>query len=396
MKQMYNGQRKVNMENIQLLFKHNGQDAAFRKITFKGKCALFECKSQSVSYKTLNSIFGFISSLMKYQMRIPILFDFSKSPFNDKLTMMMFECICYALISEYGYPVKVICSARKEIISEGVHSSPLLILNSEKNENQERFCKKFREEGYLRHFRKIVPVSVVNGSGLSFLMQDIESFLKFMSVKESYRKELSEVISELIGNAGEHGKTECLIDIDVTEHYLSHKKEGEFRGLNFAMVGFSENLFAQQLEEKIMNLDVQKDNGRYDAVRRAFDTHRAFFSDQYNEHDFFRIAAFQHRISGRLNNSKTGGMGLTKLISSLEDMAEDHKCYMISGGRAVLFRQPLLEFDSDNWIGFNSANSFLEAPPDPGVFENCRIYIPGTAYNLCFVMKEDEGDEDEQ
>lgn len=377
------------MENIQLLFTHNGVDAEFRKIPFRGKYAVFVCRSKSVSFGTLSSIFAFISSLRKYPLRLPILFDFSKSPFDDKLTLMLFECICYTLISKYGYFVKVICSARKEIISEGVHSSPLLLLNSERRENLEKFCQKFKEEGYQRHYRKIVPVSVVNGSGLSFLMQDIESFLKIMLVKESYRKELAEVIAELIGNASEHGKTECLIDIDVTQPYSSRTKDGEFRGLNFAMIGFSESLFAQQLEDKILKLDPEKDNGRYDVVKKAFETHRTFFSEQYDQHDFFKIAAFQHRISGRLNKSKTGGMGLTKLISSLEDMAEGHACYMVSGDRAVFFVRPYLEFDSDNWIGFNKENSFLDAPPDAAILKKSRVYIPGTAYNLCFVMRED-------
>lgn len=377
------------MENIQLLFEHNGTNVEFRKLSFREKYVVFVCRSKSVTFNTLKNIFGFISSLRKYPTRLPILFDFSKSPFDDKLTLMVFECICYALISKYGYPVKVICSARKEIISEGVHSSPLLLLSSEKKENIEKFCMKFREEGYGRHYRKIVPVSVVNGPGLSFLMQDIESFLKFMLVKEIYRKELAEVIAELIGNAGEHGKTECLIDIDVTEPYASRTKDGEFRGLNFAMIGFSQSLFAQQLEDKVLTLDQDKDNGRYDVVKNAYETHRAFFSPQYSEHDFFKIAAFQHRISGRLNRSKTGGMGLTKLISSLEDLAEDHACYMVSGDRVLLFLRSYLEFDSDNWIGFNKENSFISAPPDPRILRNSQVYIPGTAYNLCFVMKED-------
>lgn len=67
---------------------------------------------------------------------------------------------------------------------------------------------------------------------------------------------------------------------------------------------------------------------------------------------------------------------------------------MVSGDRALLFFRPYLEFDADNWIGFNKEKSFVNAPPDPGILKNSQVFIPGTAYNLCFVMKgEDENEQ---
>ena len=40
---------------------------------------------------------------------------------------------------------------------------------------------------------------------------------------------LAEVIVELVGNAGEHGETECMLDIDITENDYGKKNEdGEF------------------------------------------------------------------------------------------------------------------------------------------------------------------------
>ena len=109
--------------------------------------------------------------------------------------------------------------------------------------------------------------------------------------------------------------------------------------------------------------------------------------DTYKEEDFFNIASFQHKISGSIKKNTTGGTGLTKLVSSLEKQSDAHKCYLITGNRALWFFHQYLEYNQDGWIGFNTENDFLNKTPAYTVIGPNSIYLPGTAYNLNFVMK---------
>jgi len=41
----------------------------------------------------------------------------------------------------------------------------------------------------------------------------------------------------------------------------------------------------------------------------------------------------------------------------------------------------------ENLIKFLEDNDFLTRPPNIGLFRDSRIYLPGTAYNLTFIME---------
>ena len=91
---------------------------------------------------------------------------------------------------------------------------------------------------------------------------------------------------------------------------------------------------------------------RYKKVQEAYEYHKKYFNDDYMKEDFFNIAAYQHKISGREKIVETGGTGLTKLISSLEKKADSHQCYVLSGNRGIFFKQDYLEYNDDRLIGF--------------------------------------------
>ena len=98
------------------------------------------------------------------------------------------------------------------------------------------------------------------------------------------------------------------------------------------------------------------------------------------------MTAFQHKISGR-ENSITGGTGLTKLIESLETRSETHICYVQSGKRVVIFKPEYLSYNDDGWLGFNENNDYLTTAPQENLFSGNHYLLPGTAFNLNFVMK---------
>lgn len=55
------------------------------------------------------------------------------------------------------------------------------------------------------------------------------------NLSEKRIDKISTVIVELVGNAGEHGESECLIDIDITDdhtkNYIMWSKKGNIMGL---------------------------------------------------------------------------------------------------------------------------------------------------------------------
>lgn len=216
------------------------------------------------------------------------------------------------------------------------------------------------------------------------MMDDIAYFQNPYSIETEYREAISEVIVELIGNASEHGEANCLVDFDIAPSYSRADSEKEFFGLNLAIVNFSHQLLGTALKNKLKQPEIQ--GTRYNAVRKAYKYHSQFFNLNYTEEDFFNLTAFQHKISGR-KDSMTGGTGLTKLIKSLETRSEAHMCYVQSGERMIVFRPEYLTYNNDGWLGFNESNNYISDAPQNSLFSSNCYTLPGTAFNLNFVMK---------
>lgn len=273
-----------------------------------------------------------------------------------------------------------------DISTEGFGSSLLLLLGTGKKEDIEKFKKKFEYDLYRNHYRKILSgLEEPESDFLCKLMSDINSFLKLYNVEAACSDDIAEVVVELVGNAIEHTKSDCLLDIDVAPEYI-HKDTGEVcQGINIVVLSYSDILLGDALKNKIHRNNSL--NGRYLQVEKARINHQKHFDDYYTEEDFFNIASFQHRISGSESKSVNGGTGLTKLICSLEKRSEAHNCYVVSGNRVVYFIHDLLEYDNNKWIGFNKTHDFINDIPADNVVVTCPVYIPGAAYNLNFVMK---------
>lgn len=328
------------------------------------------------------------------RLKYSIHFHLGNVKFIDKLTYVFLECICYYLIAYYGHPVQIFMNVNKDIGTDGIYSSPLLLLNCTKMEKIRMYPEKFKFDIYEYHFRRLI-----NGVGkettnyLGELYVEIDSFLKRFSIDDDCRDEVGHVTTELVGNAGEHALTNCLVDIDVAPNYKKYEgnklvDDSYYYGINIAVINFSTKLLGDDINTNIIqNINGQRINDRYDYVLSAYSNHSKKFSEQYTKEDFCNITAFQKKISGRPEKATTGGTGLTFLIKSLEEKSEKHRCYVISGNRCVNFFDKLIEYDEDGWISFNSENDYLKNIPDDEVVTDCLIYMPGTAYNFNFIMK---------
>ena len=316
--------------------------------------------------------------------KIPVLLSFSKEiEIKDKLTYIILECICYHLIKNLGVEVHILWKPKTDIITIGVNSSPLLLLNSLSAENVKKFANKFENDGYGSHFRRVVKKSHKN---LCKAFQDVDFFFKLFNSCDMVKDEIIEAIAELVGNAFEHGCSDCLVDIDVADGYRrSDAEDGtEVYSVNIVVLNFSKNLIGDELKDRINN---GKMNGERN--RKLIDIYKYhnenFFDEKYTSEDFFNLAVFQDRISG-LDKGESGGVGLTCLIKSLQQRSCENHCYMLSGKRVVLFRKDYLTYNADNWIGFNNVHDFHRAKPDLCVLSECDTFFPGTAYNLDFIL----------
>lgn len=380
--------------DIRLLFEKN-KKLCTKNILLQKKnnkvFLLYKLKSGILDGYAIKDIVAYINGVTKKYgtSKIPIVLDLGNVDIADKLSYIFLECICEYLVSICRRSVTIWCVPRLSIGTEGIESSPLLLLNGRGKVNVLKYPDKFRFDIFNRHYRRIIDAKEMETTSiLSELMQELDYFLKFFDVDVQSRKDISEVIVELIGNAGEHSTSNCLIDLDVSEEY--HKNEGDngYYGINLAVVNFSNTLLGDGIKNKIKD-KTRKLNDKHEIIKKTYDKHKQEFSKTYCEQDFFNIASFQHKITGRLDNSATGGTGLTLLIRSLESRSDAHKCYVLSGERVLWFHKDCLEYNGD-WIGFNKSHDFLNLTPDAESLSFCPIYIPGTAYNLNFVLKKEE------
>lgn len=374
------------LENDELLLETNSINGNTKNIMIRNNCFVFQNKKTLFDGNSIKKILVFVNTVRKKykNVNIPIILDLGNIEFKDKLTYIFLEIISYILINRYKMKVTVQFQCEHNIFTEGIASSPLLLIDNIKKKNTEKFLRKFTNELYKKHYRKVV-VKPKKPDELSKLMDEVYFFIFHLGVEGKCAEELSEVVVELVGNASEHTDSECLIDIDVTDLYKKRDSNDLFLGINIAVINFSEKLFGDLVKRRILETNFQAIE-RYSLVYTAYQNHSASFDSNYTENDFFNIASFQHKISGDPEKTITGGTGLTKLISSLEKRSAAHECYLITGDRALLFFHEYLEYNSDRLIGFNKENDFVNVRPSDRVVAPSCIYMPGTAYNLNFVM----------
>ncbi len=377
------------MKNIDLLFSNNqliDEKKIRERLKFNPKKGAWEynIRERIIDGDIILEIIMLINYLEKNHNKNRLLIlKFSKIEFADKLVYIVLECICYYMLFIRDQPLEIDLKAKKTIWTEGIVFSPLSDLN-----NPDEFNKNFLGNINGRHYRKIIPeIPQYHGTDLSKTMQEISAFLLFNGVPEKNSEELAEVLIELVGNSREHAKTDTLIDIDLTESVYK-KMEGDeiYYGMNTAIINYSSVGFASLLKQKIENFPGLREPYTY--VKQAYLFHKQFFDDRYNEDEFYILSSFQDKISGSIRK-KMGGRGLTTLIASLQENADNDICYMLSEKTALAFKKEYTRFNDNDLIGFNKSSNYLTDIPDKDVFDRVNIFFPGTCYNLSFVIRRD-------
>ena len=347
-----------------------------------------------IGLSEISKILKFICELDKKKLlsTLPIEINLKKGIFEDKLSYILLECICYYLINNGKSILYLKYDCQPTICNEGIEHSCLKYINK-KDGGEKEFLDKFNFDIYKKHYRKIIHHCNVRDDQVSITVQDIDSYMKNCGIHESFRARISDVVGELVDNALEHSKSDCLIDIDITDLYRkkadSYDSDDKYQGLNIVVLNFSEILLGQSIAKKISYL-VEKPEirtKRYNEVMKAKEFHSYHWTDCYTEDDFNIITSFQHKISCRIDACSTGGTGLTSLIKALEDDSDAYECYVLSGKRKINFIKSMLIYNEEGWVGFNQSGNYLSDIPDRDCLENSKMNFVGTAYNLNFAMK---------
>ena len=354
----------------------------------KLKCFLLEYHKNVITGTGMRDIIHLLHyTVVKYSaLKYPIMLDIGETSFNDKLVYIVLECVIHIVMEKYHRKVYICYKVTDSIWTEGFKYSCL----NNVNDGFDIFEKKFKYDLDRKHFRKVFTYQdYCDKKCLSKLMTDIRCFLKNNCINESSVDELTEVLIELVGNSGEHAKTDCLIDLDLTDDTYKSTADDldNYYGLNACVVNFSKELFYVPLMNKMKSS--QEVNERHIWVKKAKNNHERYFSDKYSEKDFYTISSLQDKISGSIQKNKTGGRGLTSLISSLGEKASDQLCYMASGNRALFFYADHMRFNKEEFIGFNKNNDYINSIPEDGVIRDVDVYLPGTMYNLSYVIKKE-------
>lgn len=310
---------------------------------------------------------------------------------KDGFVYIMLECILYTLKFKYGYKVNLVLDGIEDTAYTPGLKESLLLEYRYKEELQDKIEKHHNHIHTRHHFRRVVPANDI--SKVSLLLGELKIFFKSFMLQAGFGDEISKVISELADNACEHTKTDCLVDVFVSKPTY-RKLEGsdqDFYAIGIVVLNFSDKLLHEDIKKKIQNQDYPESD-RYNEVHKAYENHGKFLKQKnaYNEEDFFNIAAFQDEISGRGSEAESGGTGLTGLIKSLEDKAEAHSCYVLSGKQGVWFENEFLEYNDNGWIGFNEENDFFQSPPAEEALVRADINFLGTAYNFTLIAKKEE------
>lgn len=386
------------MKNIELLFEYNkSNNIKFCKKNIK-LVTRGKLKKKFWEYRNTdhifsgNSIYNLLCS-MNYiidtdKFNFPILIKLGTVEFNDKLVFIILECICYYLVNNVKKQIYVSINFKKSIWTDGIRFSPMQSLNSN---NYTAFNLKFYNDLGLEHFRRIITYNNFKTDYLNKFSSDIFMFLQHICLDETTIDTLCEAITEIVGNAIEHGHSDCLIDIDVTDATYQKQNDDEnsvYYGINVVVLNFSDKSFFYKLKHKLLTVDNL--NERHKKVNQAKLFHSKYFNKKYTEDDFYTIAAFQHKITGSIQKKAAGGVGLTQLIKSIEEKSSGHICYMLSNNRILDFKKELLQYDKDDYIGFNFENDFFGNIPNLSIFNNSSTFFSGTAYNLNFAIKKGE------
>lgn len=254
--------------NLQTLFDNNFvlKKRIIGNYNRKTVC-LFRNTNKSLGGNLLKDIIDFCGTILKNNIRLPVVIYLGEIKVEDKLSYILLECIAHQLIIN-GFDLQIIMYPSFSIDTQGVTFSPLRFLNpyyvyyekSDKTKRKNQFLKSFEltQSGKYRKW-----LSKDDEFGVSKLTTDLiylfrSQYHKHFShytltdYEEVMVKKLATTIGELVDNAHEHGESNCLIDIDFSHDFTDKRENNKtFGGVNVTIINFSNRNFEEKVKHKI-------------------------------------------------------------------------------------------------------------------------------------------------
>lgn len=356
----------------------------------KDRGVLIYCKCESFTGPYFKNLLSDICYTMKVYGKACKKITIAMPRFSpsDKMIYVLLESVFYTLrfihsyeidflIEEYGYNINsagFIGSALHELAEHGL--------------DEDAFKRKYLSHIAKNHYRKILKNNA-DDTAVSLMVTEIKTFLYRFHAREAFDRQLALMIGELVDNAFGHVQTECLVDIDISDcdfEYLHDESGRKYYSVNLCIVNLGEKCIYDDIKDKIIHKGYLN-SARYDEVTNAYHNHSKFFNHAYNDKKFFLVSSFQDMISGRPNETTTGGTGLPEMVKNLEEHASDDYCYVLSGNEILFFRKNYLNYTDQGWIGFNKENDFINQKPENEIMVKSETYVPGTGYNFMLAFE---------
>lgn len=378
------------MDNIKLVYDNLKEIPVNRK----NKYIIININDEIISSKTLKYIASRFKYLFKYNL-LPykVVLKFKDIKFADKITYLILDALLYDIFmrTKFKVWVEMDISYTECMQSIGFTSTALYRTGIKTGSylNKQIFIEEYRKLVLNKNtFRKLLKRDELDNVMIeSIIATDVANSLKSCCRDEEWVDDISEVASELICNVSSHTKGECLLDINFSSTIKKPGKDKKYILVNISVMNFSDNNLYDQIKFNIKNKKYHLDDNLYSKVYDAYETHKTYFDDRYNEDHFFMITAFQNHVTSRNLKSGNGGTGLTRLIQNIIGKAKDDYSYTMSGDNIIFFRDEYLNISEDKFIGFNKENNYFNSKPDLDVVNKSALYIPGTIHNLLLIKE---------
>ena len=381
------------MKNINLIYKNISPV----KVPINKKPIIIKSIKEEFNSKTLLNIAGKFKFLYTYKFADwEIVINLGNVEFADKITYLMFDALLYDLFKNTRFIIRVVMSIdTKHIHQIGFKGTALY--RSTNNEsglvNKKDFIEAYEKPFYLDKtvYRRIVTHEKLQNSNEwpSKIYTEVASILKEYTTEDEWTDGISEVVSELLCNVSSHTDGDCLIDIDISNTVELNKscEDKKHLSVNIAVINFSENKLYDLIKSNLKENKYESDDFLYNRIYKAYEVHKKFFDDSYNEEDFFLVTAFQNHVSSRAYKSGMGGTGLTTLIEKIIGKAKDDYSYVLSGDNIIFFRSEYLTLSEDKFVGFNEQNDYFNFIPSKKIINKSNLYIPGSIYQLLLIRE---------
>jgi len=204
-------------------------------------------------------------------------------------------------------------------------------------------------------------------------------------------EELSKLITEVIGNAEEHGGRW------YTVAYFRQFPKKDGGECHIAIFNFGKTIY-----ESLSSPSASKVSKGVLEKREAHHRAKGYLNSDWDEEALWTVGALQQRIS-RYRDAAQGrdrGNGTIQMIQAFSTLASrpekmcivSGKTYILYDGTFDLEDQPLPDGGSAKVIAFNPDND-LDLPPDKKFVKKLEIGFPGTLISLKFPLEESHLDE---